>query len=86
MKFHESRGPSLKRSRELKREQELHHMVVVGHPRGTSQKPAWLIEHHISEAGDAEPTTYEFHNGADLLDHVREHAAVPDEHLAQEGE
>jgi len=76
-KYVESRGPSLKNSREMERASNLHHIRIYGHSDGTSESPRWLVEHHTSE-NDSRPTEHTFDNGHDMLAHVAEHAAVPE--------
>jgi len=74
----ESRGPSLKHSRELERADNLHHIRVYRHSDSTPVNPRWLVEHHTSE-NDSHPTEHTFDDGKKLLAHVAEHTAVPDE-------
>ena len=74
--FSESHGPSLKKSRELEREKDLHHLRVYGH--GTAESPSWTVEHHASE--DSNPASvHKFSDGHEMLRHIAEHAAVPEE-------
>ena len=81
MKFHEGSGPSLKESRELDRRKRLDHIIIHGHAEGTPERPKWLLEHH--HEGGGEPDTYEFSHGGQMLNHIIEHANIPDEHLTE---
>ena len=76
--YHEAKGASLKKLREKKREENLHHLSVHGHPDGTPDSPKWIVAHHLSEE-DRNPVEHEFDNGTDMLRHVAEHASVPEE-------
>jgi hypothetical protein len=77
-KYVQSHGPSLKHSRQLEREKNLHHLRIHGHPDGTPESPKWIVEHHSSE-NDSSPVEHEFDNGHDMLAHVAEHSAVSED-------
>jgi hypothetical protein len=57
----------------MERKDNLHHLRIYGHSDG-----GWLVEHHSAE-NDAHPTEHVFENGHEMLAHVAEHAAVPEE-------
>jgi hypothetical protein len=76
--YTESHGPSLKKSRELERQKNVHHLRVFGHADGTPESPKWVIEHHRSE-DDSSPAVHEFDQGHEMLAHIAEHAGVPEE-------
>ena len=78
MNFTEAHGPSLKKTRELEREKNLHHLRIYGHADGTPESPKWIVQHHSSE-NDREPAQHEFDAGHEMLAHVAEHASVPSE-------
>ena len=80
MSYAESRGPSLKESRE--RERELHHLRVHGHQDATPQSPKWVVSHYAAENDRRPSAEYDFDSGIEMLRHVAEHANVP----AEEGE
>lgn len=63
--------------RKRPKQQQLNFIRIGAHPDGTRDRPAWIVEHH--HVGEDEPVAYEIHHGDQLLDHIAEHAAVPDE-------
>ena len=72
----ESRGASLKKARELKREKALHHLRI--RPSATAENKSWAVTHHSSD--DSEPT--EKHNFTDadaMLEHVTDAVGVPNQ-------
>ena len=76
--YAEAHGASLKKTRELEREKNLHHLRIYGHADGTPDSPKWIVQHHGSE-NDKKPVEHEFDDGNKMLAHVAEHASVPSE-------
>lgn len=50
---------------------ELEHVRIYGHPDGTPENPAWVVEHHNVGGGD--PDAYEFDDAHELAAHVLNH-------------
>jgi hypothetical protein len=72
----ESRGPSLKESRE--RERSLSHLRVHGAPNATRENPRWVVSHYAEEHSRKPSAEYDFDSGAEMLRHVAAAANVPE--------
>ncbi len=75
--YAESHGPSLKKSRQLEHEKNLHHLRLYGAASSTPEEPRWLVEHHSSEH-DSRPESHEFSDPHALLAHIANHSSMPE--------
>jgi hypothetical protein len=57
--------------------QLLHHLEVHADEDGTPDKPVWVVSHHFGRGIPTEE--HKISSGDALLDHIAEHAHVPDE-------
>jgi hypothetical protein len=72
MYFAESRGSSLKKTRELDQEKRPHHIRLFRHEDDSEDAPKWVLESHGSD-NDASPRQDEFEGDQELLDLIVAH-------------
>ena len=72
--YTEAHGPSLKKERE----RELEHLRIYAKPESDHEAPAWVVVHHFVSPTH-EPVELEFSDGHEMLRHIANEAAVPEE-------
>jgi hypothetical protein len=73
MAYIEKRGKGLKETRELEKENSLHHIRLYGGDGAGPDAKSWVIEHHSNE-NDSDPIHYESTDADSVLTHLGHHA------------
>ncbi len=74
----ESRGPSLSREKKGEDQDGPHHLGIYAHPDATPESPRWVVCSYKTET-DQTPDETEFTDGHEMLAHIAEVAAVPND-------